>query len=487
MPVACHLRDFRPCAQDSFDAYGPTLLGHRYPAFVGAATLVADGAHGSALRVGPGAYLRDVFYPTTSPALQSRYGQLTNLHRTYETVLCSVWVRLPAAADTGFTLIRWWGTPARTPDPPTPICRLDVAGGGLTFVGGETLATGPGVLPLDRWVQVQFRIVNSLFGVGEDQLPTTLAVRVGAPDLGYATVLGQDLEDPVDHWETLLVRDPACPPGISVAGVDVGRIDDGSAGPEALLDLDDYCAGTMDYRFENAQGFPTALPITWKDGLLVESCPLVAPTLQAPLEAVPPGGGAYAVDGAPTAFEAVDDAPAHDGDASRVRTPDGPAADGFAHAPIHVLNPVGDDLVLGLSAPVFWAREADSGGELLFWTQVAGGENTLDQTGEDGDTYQRLSPPPAYPTYGCSCPLWWGPQAPNPAPGFGDDTGHVGGGTWYFLRPEVDAADVFVQADTGAYVTSVAVEVSHCLPYLAPDPLPPPGGAGARTWVLWWP
>jgi hypothetical protein len=365
-----------------------------------------------------------------------------------------------------------------------------VAGGSLTFVGGETLASGGGALPTGEWCQVQFRV--TLGGsTGPTQQRNTMAVRVALPGFGGSTVLGQDEEDPDDGWNTILTKDFSVPDLVQPGGVRVGMVPagGGGGGEGAVLLLDDYCVATMDVRYEAAQGFPAALPCAWQDGLWVEPCRLTGPSLQTPLERTDPGGvPPWPAEGAPTSFEAIDEWPAHDGDTTRITTGGAvgaAAAEGFAHQPMTQQLTGFAERAYALSAPCFGCLEdEDSEGtpnHRYTFFQCAVTDNLLDQSAEEAEHYNPIRPP-VHPQYGVGVALQWGPQMENPVL---DETGMEEGQTWYYDQDEADATDVFLQAGPGHFVTSLAFEVSHTTEGTLP-PYPVPAG-GARSWVVWWP
>ena len=515
MAVSCDERSFRPSAQDSFDAYATPFIAKRYPLAQGNLSIVADAGpdgaggvvpnpHGRALRCGGlGSYLEDAFFPTTAPDFPTVYPDVNQEHRDQDSVLCSVWVNVPANAG-AFTLIEWWGVSQAPIDPEEPdappdltpwtICRLDVDGDGLTFEGGETLAAA-GALPLGEWCQVQFRVSMYSGDAGAGQALNTAAVRVAVPGYAGATVLGQDEVDGEDGWQTVATKFFDVPPFVRIQGVRVGMLPAGASGagdPEAFITLDDYCAGSIDLRYLAALVYPPGQPCDWMDGLWVECCPLTGPAEQAPLERTDPGGVVpWEVEGAATSWEAVDELPAHDGDATRLLTPTAAQVDGFAHAPVTQQFPDDAERIGAVSLPCFGAQEAGGDSPRYSWCQTAGVDNTLDQSAEEAEHYNPLVPPehaeateeePA--AYGCGVPLWWGPQMPHPVL---DEEGLEAGQYWYYEHAEVDATEVFLQAPAGHFVTSLAVEVSHTTTALLP-PLPPPGGAGVgRSWAVWWP
>jgi hypothetical protein len=496
MAVSADARSFRPAALDSFDAYGTAFLmgpTGRYPLAQGTLAVVddagPDGAggvvpnpHGRALRcTGIGSYLEEAFYFTAAPAFPSVYPRVNEVWRDIDSVYCSVWVNIPPDAP-GFALIEWWGWDPDDPTQTWTFCRLEHQGGGLLgFEGGESLAGGG--VPPGEWCQVQFRVSHYSGSAGEGQLKNTCAVRVAHPDFGGTTVLGQDEEDPDLGWNTIATKFFDVPQYAQIAGVRVGMVPlaGGSSGdsPEAYITLDDYCAGTVDVRYEAAQLFPSGLPVDWYDGLWVECCALTGPALQPPLERSDPGGGPAAVEGAATAWEAVDERPAHDGDATRLSMADSAGVEGFARAPITRQVFGSDEIVCALGMPTFGAQAPGGATDRYGWVQVFGVANTLDQTAAEAEHYCPLRPP-EHPAYGCGVPLWWGPQMPHPT---GDEEGLQEGQWWYFDDSDVDAAEVFVQAPLGHWVTSVAVDIAHTSAAVLP---PFPSGAG-RTWVVWWP
>jgi hypothetical protein len=481
---------FRVCGQDSFDSYATAFVLDRYPG--GAGTLevvtVPGAPHGRCLKVtGSGSYFEDVWYFTAEPEFPCRYARTNELHRDLDSVLVSLWLYVPETAG-AFTLIELWGQDLDDRTLTWTLCRLDVAGSDVVFDGGEVLSGGG--LPVDQWFQLQFRMSHYSGSVGAGQLKNTCAVRVALPGSGGTTVLGQDEADPDDGWNTILTKAFDVPQYVQIAGVRVGMLASGGGGgdPEAYILVDDYCAGTVDVRYEAAQLFPSGLPCSWQDGLWVEPCRLTGPSEQPVLERTDPGGAPpWPAEGAPTSWEAIDEWPAHDADATRITTAGGtpgPAAEGYAHTPLTIQVSGFGERAYAVSAPCFGALEAaDSEASPNYrycFFETATTDNTLDQDAADAEHYNPIRPP-AHPTYGVGVALQWGPQMVNPVL---DETGVLEGGTWYYDGEEADATDVFLQAGAGHLVTSLAFEVSHTSEALLP---PYPTGGGARTWVVWWP
>jgi len=480
---------FRVCGQDSFDAYATAFLAERYPLAQGDLAIVTDpdAPHGRCLRcTGVGSYLAEAWYFTAEPEYPCRYARTNELHRDIDSVLVSVWVNIPDDAG-AFTLMELWGW---DPDDRTQtwvLCRLEVAGGGLAFDGGETLSGGG--LPVGEWCQVQFRMSHYSGSAGPGQLLNTCAVRVARPGYGGETVLGQDDPDDDLGWNTIKTKYEDVPQFVQIAGVRLGMLPGaggGTGGGGAIL-LDDYCAGTVDVRYEAALNYPSGLPCEWQDGLWVEPCRLTGPSAQAPLARDDPGGEPpWPAEGAPTSWEALGEWPAHDGDATRATTAGAaaaPAAEGYAHTPLSLQVAGSAERAYAISAPCFGALEtADtdaSPNPRYTFFQTAGTDNDLDQTAAEAEHYNPIRPP-AHPHYGVGVPMQWGPQMVNPVL---DPTGQLEGGTWYYAGTEADATDVFLQAAAGHFVTSLAFEVSHTTEAI----LPPWPAGGARAWVVWWP